>query len=94
MPYITEERQAQLAAGYPPSTAGELNYTLTSIAIQYIQDNGLSYGIINDILGAFSGASAEFYRRVAVPYEDTKIAENGDVYPPLYLNGKAVKTHG
>jgi hypothetical protein len=22
----------------------------------------------------------EFYRRVAMPYEDSKIAENGDVY--------------
>jgi len=27
-----------------------------------------------------SCAAAEFYRRVAVPYENVKIAQNGDVY--------------
>lgn len=61
-------------------SAGELNYILTVIAIYYVNSKGLSYSSINDVLGAFEGAKAEFYRRVAVPYEDSKIKENGDVY--------------
>jgi hypothetical protein len=39
-----------------------------------------SYQSINDVLGALEGAKLEFYRRIAAPYEDTKIQENGDVY--------------
>ncbi|WP_439397023.1 DUF6899 family protein [Bradyrhizobium sp. PMVTL-01] len=38
---------------------------------------------MNDVLGALDGAKAEFYRRVAAPYEDAKIADSGDVYPSL-----------
>ena len=33
-----------------------------------------------DVKGAISGATLEFYRRVAVPYEESKIEKNGDVY--------------
>lgn len=62
-------------------TAGELNYAITSLLIGYIENKGyLSYALINDCLGACYGAAQEFYRRVAVPYENKKIAENGDVY--------------
>jgi hypothetical protein len=38
------------------------------------------YQAINDCLGALEGAKLELYRRVAAPYEDRKIQENGDVY--------------
>lgn len=31
-------------------------------------------------MGAVEGAKTEFYRRIAVPYEEKKIRENGDVY--------------
>jgi hypothetical protein len=62
-------------------SSGELNYAITRVALAYLADHGLSYSTINDIMGAFSGAQAEFYRRVAVPYENKKIAANGDVYP-------------
>jgi len=36
--------------------------------------------LINAIIGALECAKLELYRRVAAPYEDDKIAENGDVY--------------
>jgi len=80
MPYI--KRHERLAE--PPAkaqTPGELNYHFTMIAIRYIEEQGLSYQTINDVMGALDGASKEFYRRVAVPYENKKIRENGDVYP-------------
>lgn len=59
---------------------GELNYIFTIIAHSYIKRKGLRYQNINDVLGALDGASKEFYRRVAAPYEDKKIEENGDVW--------------
>lgn len=81
MPYLADINKIDLDSGRRPNHPGELNYTLTKVALQYVEDCGLSYKTINDILGAFDGASKEFYRRVAAPYEDKKIAENGDVYP-------------
>lgn len=63
--------------------AGELNYLLTQVAIDYIGHNGLSYRTINDVVGAFECAKAEFQRRVVADYEDQAILRNGDVYGPL-----------
>jgi hypothetical protein len=62
-------------------TPGELNFKFTALAVAYVERHGLSYRTINDILGALEGAKLEFYRRVAIPYENGKIQENGDVYP-------------
>jgi hypothetical protein len=78
MPYIKDDRRAR-ARNYPAS-AGELNFAITSLLKEYIERETLSYQVINDIVGALEGAKAEFYRRVAVPYENAKMAENGDVY--------------
>ena len=80
MPYITRAQRDLLATGIPPSHPGELNYAITKMLVQYIDNHGLSYHVINDILGALEGAKLEFYRRVVVPYENTKLALNGDVY--------------
>ena len=60
--------------------AGELNYLFTIIARTYLVDKSLNYQHINDIVGALEGAKLELYRKVAAPYEDDKIKENGDVY--------------
>ena len=80
MPYLTSKVKQQLDEGVKPSTPGELNYLFTKQAIAYVEANGLDYQAINDVLGALAGCSAEFYRRVAAPYEDRKILMNGDVY--------------
>ena len=63
-----------------PTTSGELNYYLTRLCEEYWTCFGPNYATINDIVGALEGAKLEFYRRIAVPYEDKKILENGDVY--------------
>ena len=78
MPYIVKERREAVQT-LGPTTPGELNYALTGVINQYL-DGRLAYQLINDVLGALEGAKLEFYRRVAVPYEDKKIEENGDVY--------------
>ena len=81
MPYITKERRESLVvSGHDMANAGELNFILTRILNRYIEQKGLSYSIINDLVGALEGCKLEFYRRVAVPYEDQKIIDNGDVY--------------
>ena len=78
MPYIDSDKRPK--ARFSPTTAGELNYAITDLIRSYIVVRTLSYQTINDIMGALTGAQAEFYRRVAVPYENMKMATNGDVY--------------
>ena len=84
MPYIEQGRRNALLEPDPladfPDTPGELNFLISHLCAQYVKNNGLRYQQINDVLGALEGAKQEFYRRVAVPYEDKKIQENGDVY--------------
>lgn len=81
MPYIVADRREDLTCiGDTPESAGELNYLFTRIILQYLSEKGTSYSVINDVMGALEGAKLELYRRVAAPYEDKKIKENGDVY--------------
>lgn len=82
MPYITKAQRDSLGEKFVnyADNAGELNYQLTTIIYEYYMKHGGRYQQINDILGALEGAKLEFYRRVAAPYEDKKIIENGDVY--------------
>jgi len=80
MPYIKPDQRAGIALGEFPANAGELNYAITLLVRDYFNVRGGRYQQINDVLGALEGAKAEFYRRIVAPYEDTKIAKNGDVY--------------
>jgi hypothetical protein len=41
------------------------------------------YSKFNRAEGVLSAVSKEFYRRVVVPYENSKWLENGDVYKML-----------
>jgi hypothetical protein len=79
MPYITQESRE--GAAHVPVTPGELNYAVTKLVNDYMmRKKPLNYAVINEIMGALAGAKAEFYRRVAVPYEESKKEINGDVY--------------
>ncbi len=79
MPYIKDERKKDVLEN-GATNAGELNYLITYWINQYVLDYDKKYKTFNDIMGALEGAKAEFYRRVVVPYENIKMAENGDVY--------------
>ena len=91
MPYIKRERREAIRPCELPGdnvidvseiqTSGELNFAMTELAKAFLKRYNTTYGTINEIMGAFEGAKNEFYRRVAAPYEDRKIQENGDVYP-------------
>lgn len=86
MPYIKEDTRisySYLSSELDDATIinpGNLNYLITRLCNRYLEENKLSYQTINDVVGALEGAKLEFYRRVAAPYEDKKIIENGDVY--------------
>lgn len=81
MPYIKANRRSDLrpASAETPDNAGELNYVFTMIVKEYFETHK-NYQGINDIVGALEGCKLEFYRRVVAPYEDEKIATNGDVF--------------
>lgn len=83
MPYIDPVARERLAATNSPQTPGELNYCITQVIKSYMKGHVLNYQMINDINGAVEGAKLEFYRRVAAPYEDKKIQDNGDVYDTI-----------
>jgi predicted DNA-binding protein with PD1-like motif len=79
MPYIRQEDR-NYAVNMGAEDSGDLNFLFTHEIKKYMNLKGVSYKTINDVIGALEGAKLEFYRRVAAPYEDTKIEENGDVY--------------
>lgn len=82
MPYIDIDDRSDLEP-QPHINAqgpGELNFQITALLDAYMRANGVDYQVINDIIGAVEGAKLEFYRRIAVPYEDKKIRLNTDVY--------------
>lgn len=81
MPYITAEAKDEVRET-GPRNAGELNYAITQQVLRYIDPNkGLSYRLLNEVVGVLECVKQELYRRMVAPYEDAKIAENGDVYP-------------
>jgi hypothetical protein len=90
MPYIKRERRDEVDPTEPKISAifhqqaenvGELNFQITRLCIDYVKRKGLCYDTVNAVRGVLGCVTDEFYRRMAAPYEDTKIKENGDVYP-------------
>jgi hypothetical protein len=85
MPYIKQEDREffderltfNVTAMHSP---GDLNYCITKLVDHYISAHGKNYANINAAIGALECAKIELYRRIAAPYEDSKIQQNGDVY--------------
>lgn len=80
MPYIKKEDRNKFdTITLKPESAGELNYIISQLCAHYIESKGLNYQNINEVMGVLGCAKEEFYRRVAIPYEDKKILESGDI---------------
>lgn len=78
-PIIDEKIQAlieYLKSRPVESQDGDLNYTVTRIIHELYPQNYFNY---NRAVGVLSAIQLELYRRKVAPYEDLKIAENGDV---------------
>jgi len=80
MPYIKEDERFPDSCFSECDNVGELNYSFSKIINKYLNEKGLKYQHINDVIGALECCKLELYRRIAVPYEDVKIKENGDVF--------------
>ena len=80
MPYVTNNDRIRLDNGGEAQTPGELNYVITKTVDAYLNQTQRNYASFNEVIGVLESAKLELYRRVVAQYEDTKIAENGDVY--------------
>lgn len=87
MPYIKQTRRQELdklidslatELNYSDSWQGDLNYVITKLTLSRI--DSVNYTNINNAIGVLECAKQELYRKLAAPYEDKKIKENGDVY--------------
>jgi len=91
MPYIKKENRPpydpgidslieKLSKADPDAKKGEMNYVISRILKGvYGHKDNTRYTNINDAIGVLECVKLELYRRVAAPYEDVKIEENGDV---------------
>lgn len=84
MPYITRERRAMFDEHLAHiaehlESGGEINYCVYKLCLEFLKRKGLSYTTSMVPFSALGAAQQELYRRVIAPYEDGKIAENGDV---------------
>ena len=81
MPYLKAEVRRELDSGRKPSSCGELNYAVTKMCVEYMAENPwTAYGTMNNVVGVLENVKLEMYRRLLAPFEDSKLAENGDVF--------------
>lgn len=86
MPYISPEDRERLDFLLDSLidqifNSGELNYAITRLINGYAEPgtDNFSYAVIAVVTGVLGNVQSEFYRRHAVPYENMKMATNGDV---------------
>lgn len=89
MPYLTQDRREEFTelldtfrrltnedGSFGP---GDLNYILIKFVHIIIATRKKNYALLNALIGTLECCKLELYRRIVSPYEDEKIAENGDV---------------
>ena len=93
MPYIKTEDRKQFdalvaklaeqlrcsASSDPTALAGNLNYSISTLLF-HVYGASPRYHQHNEIVGMLECVKQEWYRRRTAPYEEVKIAENGDVF--------------
>lgn len=81
MPYIPQADRKELDGQARFATnPGELTYQISRLVAAYWRQHPHKFQTIAEILGSLSASESEFYRRVVLPYENAKLAQNGDVY--------------
>lgn len=85
MPYIAKDSRPPIElplkeASHYIESAGDLNFAITTLCVNFLKKKGLRYVWLNTIVGVLECAKLEFYRKAAAPYEDTCIKKNGDVF--------------
>lgn len=84
MPYIKHDKRTVLdphleQLAREVTTEGELNYCIYKLSCLLIDKMGESYDNYSMCSSAMEHAKLEWYRKRVAPYEDKKIAENGDI---------------
>jgi hypothetical protein len=83
MPYIKPSDRVKIDTAVTQlpldMSIGQLNYLITQVLMWYLRPEP-RYEDLNALLGVLEAVKHELYRRLAVPYEDKKKEENGDVY--------------
>jgi hypothetical protein len=80
MPYIPKKDRIHTFPSIPAESVGELNYRICREIDQYCQKHGVKYATFNDVFGVLLAVAQELNRRFVGPYEDKKLAENGEVF--------------
>lgn len=90
MPYIKPEDRSKFknvieesvnilsSNGIGHFDVGEVNYLFSKILWRLFDQNP-KYATANNLVGVLDSVKTEFQRRKVGPYEDKKIAENGDI---------------
>ena len=75
---IVQESQS---LNYDGAFAGLLNYACTRLALKVVrqQFGTMRYWLIALLTGTFKNIGDEFYRRIAIPYENRQKEKSGDV---------------
>lgn len=84
MPYIDKNSRTKLDKTISDlanliQTSGEANYCIFKLMELYMISNTKSYSSISNCISIFECAKMEFYRRIAVSYEENKKEKNGDI---------------
>ena len=84
MPYIKPDRRLVFDAHLAECATrieneGELNYCIYKLSCMLMERIGESYQKLAMCSSAMEHAKLEWYRKKLSPYEDKKIAENGDI---------------
>lgn len=82
MPYISEMRRGELNAGADADTLGDLSFVLATEIAGFIKKSGPrpSFAVYAGVEGVLQTLSKEVYRRLTAKLEESKLAENGDVF--------------
>jgi len=78
MPHLNQGVMASIDDGRKAMKAGELTYVLYKECIQFVARNGRSFTVYCTVVGALVCCLLELYRLKIGPYEQEKIAENGE----------------
>lgn len=86
MPYVIPPHRQPIddaVESIPFMEHGDLTYAITRLMVRYVTQHGDRYTVLSQARSAAHDAADEFYRRVVVPFEDRKRADNGDAYDPI-----------
>lgn len=96
MPYLPSKQRNEVhedlgenGITFCPENAGELNYVTTMFINNFLEEKGLIYANLNEMIGALECCKLELYRMIGGPYEDVKLKDNGEAYTidPTETNG-------